>query len=158
MLGSLNEIDPLVLLLHFLLCSFYTSSCAPSPTKMSTIPPVNIIEPHRPTPQYPIDVNNLAPSFQTGPQPSVLYDCLFEGDLPENRYSESNILAASENLVVESLTEMREGARNEDGSRFVEDLFGDTEPVFDRTPDIGLPPSSDSEDDEEDNTLLLWVI
>lgn len=59
---------------------------------------------------------------------------------------------------MESMTEMRERARNKDVSSFAEDLLGDTEPVFDRTPDIGLPPSSDSEDDEEDNTPLCWVI
>ncbi|KAH0669016.1 hypothetical protein KY289_023509 [Solanum tuberosum] len=53
---------------------------------------------------------------------------------------------------------MREGARNKDGSSFAEDLLGDTEPTFDRTPDIGVPLSSDSEDDKEDNTPICWAI
>ncbi|KAH0683057.1 hypothetical protein KY290_021635 [Solanum tuberosum] len=145
MLDSLNEINPVAL---------YTSSCAPSPIKMSTIPLINITEANPPTPQSPIDLNNLAPSFQPGPQLSVLSDCLIEGDHLESRYSESNILAASENIVVESLTMMREGVRNDEGTSFTEDLLGDTELVFDRTPDVGLPPSSDLEDDEEDTTPL----
>ncbi|KAH0693444.1 hypothetical protein KY285_020541 [Solanum tuberosum] len=120
MLDSLNEINPVAL---------YTSSCAPSPIKMSTIPLINITEANRPTPQSPIDLNNPTPSFQPGPQLSVLSDCFFEGDHLESRYSESNILTAK-------------------------DLLGDTKPVFDRIPDVGLPPSSDLEDDEEDTTPL----
>ena len=40
-------------------------------------------------------------------------DNLFDGDLPRNKSSESNILAASEEVVIESLAMMREEARAE---------------------------------------------
>ncbi|KAK4723973.1 hypothetical protein R3W88_026752 [Solanum pinnatisectum] len=33
-----------------------------------------------------------------------------------------------------------------------------TEPIFDRTPEVGLPPPSDSDDTDEDNTPLRWVV
>ncbi|KAH0669322.1 hypothetical protein KY285_023482 [Solanum tuberosum] len=42
-------------------------------------------------------LNNPAPSFQPGPHLSMLFDCLFEGDLSQSRYSESNIFAAKKN-------------------------------------------------------------
>ncbi|KAH0669504.1 hypothetical protein KY289_023997 [Solanum tuberosum] len=51
-------------------------------------------------------------SSQPGPISSLLSELLFEGDLPEENNSESNILASSEELVVESLTEMRESIRS----------------------------------------------
>ncbi|KAH0782305.1 hypothetical protein KY290_001903 [Solanum tuberosum] len=149
MLDSLNEIDPV---------AFYTSSCVPSPVKMTTIPSVPITKTSHSTPQSHIDLNNPTPLFQPGPQLSVLSDCLFEGYLPESRYSESNILVASENMVVESLTKMKEGVRNDEWSCFAEDLLEDIEPMFDRTPDVGLPPANDSDDDEDDNTPLCWAI
>ncbi|KAH0644982.1 hypothetical protein KY284_032866 [Solanum tuberosum] len=149
MMEYLNEIDPV---------AFYTSSCPPSLTEVSTILVVNISEPCPPTLEFPIDLNDPPPSSQPGHPLSVLSVCLFEGDLPENRYSESNILTASENLVVESLTEMREGVRNEEGSRFAENLLDDTELVFETTPEVRVPPSNDSEDDEDDNSPLRWAI
>ena len=40
-------------------------------------------------------------------------DNMFEGDLPKHKASESNILAASEELMIESLAMMREEARKE---------------------------------------------
>ncbi|KAH0642240.1 hypothetical protein KY290_033836 [Solanum tuberosum] len=123
MMEYLNKIDSV---------AFYTSFCSPSPTKVSTNPPVNISEPSPPTLDLPIDLNDLAPSSQPGPPPSVLSDYLFEGDLLENR--------------------------NDEGSRFVENLLDDMEPVFEKTPEVRVPPSSDSEDDEEDNALLRWAI
>ncbi|KAH0636647.1 hypothetical protein KY289_036562 [Solanum tuberosum] len=95
MLDSLNEIDPM---------AFYTSFDAPSPSKRSTISPVNIGETSPLNPQSPLDLNN-----EPGPCSAMLSDHLFEGELPENKSSESNILAASESLLVESLTQMREG-------------------------------------------------
>ncbi|KAG5614096.1 hypothetical protein H5410_013920 [Solanum commersonii] len=90
MLDSLNEID---------LVAFYTSFDAPSPSKMLTISPINIDETSLLNSQSPLDLNNPAPV--PGPCSSMLSDHLFEGDLPENKSSESNILAASESLVVE---------------------------------------------------------
>ncbi|KAH0644979.1 hypothetical protein KY284_032863 [Solanum tuberosum] len=53
---------------------------------------------------------------------------------------------------------MREGVRNDEGSRFVENLLDDIEPVFEKTPEVREPPSSDSEDVEEDNAPLRWAI
>ncbi|KAH0747442.1 hypothetical protein KY285_009099 [Solanum tuberosum] len=129
MMDSLNEID---------LVAFYTSSCVPSPTKMSTIHPVDIPELCPPTLESPLDLNDPAHSSQPGPPPSVLSDFLFEADLLKNRYFESNILVASENLVVESFTKMRESVRTEEESRFEEDLLENIEPMFNRTPKVGL--------------------
>ncbi|KAH0658776.1 hypothetical protein KY289_027524 [Solanum tuberosum] len=113
MLDSLNEID---------LVAFYTSSDAPSPSKMSTISPVNIGETSPHNPYSPLDLNNPAP--EPGPCFAMLSNHLFKGDLPENKSSESNIFAASESLVVESLTQMRGGLLSEEGGQFVDDLHG----------------------------------
>ncbi|KAG5614082.1 hypothetical protein H5410_013906 [Solanum commersonii] len=102
MLDSLNEIDPV---------AFYTSSNAPSPSKMLTISSVNIDETSLLNPQSFLDLNNPAPV--PGPCAAMLSDHLFKGDLPKNKSSESNILAASESLVVESLTQMMGGILSE---------------------------------------------
>ncbi|KAH0633622.1 hypothetical protein KY284_036408 [Solanum tuberosum] len=110
MLDSLNEIDPV---------AFYTSFDAPSPSKMSTISSVNIGETSPLNPQSPLDLNN-----EPGPCSAMLSDHLFEGDLPENKSSESNILTASESLIVESLTQMRRGILSEEGGQFVDDFLG----------------------------------
>ncbi|KAG5576058.1 hypothetical protein H5410_056192 [Solanum commersonii] len=96
---------------------------------MSTIHPVDTPESSPPTLESPLDLNDPTPSSQPGPSPSVLSDFLFEADLLKNRYFEYNILAASENLLVESFTEMREGVRIEEGSRFEEDLLENIEPM-----------------------------
>ena len=48
-----------------------------------------------------------------GPFQDMLSDNMFEGDLPKHKASESNILALSEELVIESLEMMREEARTE---------------------------------------------
>ncbi|KAH0738361.1 hypothetical protein KY290_037066 [Solanum tuberosum] len=109
MLYLLNEIDPV---------AFYTSFDAPSPSKMSTISPVNIGETNPPNPQSPLDLNN-----KPSPCSDMLSDHLFEGDLPENKSSESNILAASESQLVESLTQMRGWILSEEGEQFVDDFL-----------------------------------
>ncbi|KAK4729562.1 hypothetical protein R3W88_022550 [Solanum pinnatisectum] len=83
------------------------------------------------------NLNVTLSSSQPGPLPSVLSDLLFEGDLSKERKSEPNILAASEELVVESLTKMREGIRtpfSEEGERTHEDSLETPEPLFNRTP------------------------
>ncbi|KAH0714932.1 hypothetical protein KY284_007837 [Solanum tuberosum] len=77
-----------------------------------------------------------------------------EGDLPKSKSSESNILAVSESMTIESLAQMREGVRNEEGSSFIDDLLGDSEPVFDQTPEVRVAPSTDSSDTNEDNIPL----
>ncbi|KAG5611917.1 hypothetical protein H5410_023198 [Solanum commersonii] len=118
---------------------------------MSTISPVNIAEVSPLTPQSPIDLNNPAPSHQPGPYSAMLSDHLFEGDLPKSNSSESNILAAGESLVIESLAQMREGVINEEGGSFVDGILGDSELVV-------LHPSTDSSDTDEDNIPLRWAI
>ncbi|KAH0749111.1 hypothetical protein KY290_028343 [Solanum tuberosum] len=131
MLDSLNEIN---------LVAFYTSFDALSPSKISTISPVNIGETIPPNPYSPLDLNNPAP--EPGPCSAMLSDHLFEGDFPENKSSESNILAASESLVVEILIQMRGGLLSEEGGQFVDDLHWGSQPVFDQTPNFGVYPSS----------------
>ncbi|KAG5576240.1 hypothetical protein H5410_056374, partial [Solanum commersonii] len=96
---------------------------------------VNITEVSPLPPQSPIDLNNSTPSYQPGPYITMLSNHLFEGDLPKSKSFESNILAASESMVIESLAQLREGVRNKEGSSFIYDLFGDSEPVFDQTPE-----------------------
>ncbi|KAG5629388.1 hypothetical protein H5410_001105 [Solanum commersonii] len=75
---------------------------------MSTLSLVNIRETSPLNPQSPFDHNNPTPSQQPGPYFDMLFDNLFKGDLPENKIYESNILAANENLGIESLTLMME--------------------------------------------------
>ncbi|KAH0748683.1 hypothetical protein KY290_027915 [Solanum tuberosum] len=96
----------------------------------------------------------------------MLSDHLFEGDLPKSKSFESNILAASESIVIESLAQMREGVihkaggsfANKEGGSFVEGILGDTKPVFDRTLEVGLHLSTDSSDTDEDDVPLKWAL
>ncbi|KAH0746074.1 hypothetical protein KY285_007731 [Solanum tuberosum] len=81
-----------------------------------------------------------------------------EGDLPKSKSSESNILPASESMNSKSLAQMREGVRNEEGSSFIDDLLGDSEPVFDQTPEVRVAPLTDSSDTDEDNIPLKWAV
>lgn len=81
---------------------------------MSTIYLVNVSENSPPNPLWTLHLNNPAPPQQSCPQFDMLSYHLFEGDLLENKTSESNILAASENLVIESLILMREKDMNEE--------------------------------------------
>ncbi|KAG5632172.1 hypothetical protein H5410_003889, partial [Solanum commersonii] len=67
---------------------------------------------------------------------------LFEGDLPKSKSSESNVLAASEGLVIKSPAHMREGVINKEGGSFVDGILGDSKPVFDQTHEVGLYPST----------------
>ncbi|KAH0784278.1 hypothetical protein KY290_003876 [Solanum tuberosum] len=115
LLDSLNEID---------LVAFYTSLDAPSPSKILIISPVNIGETSPLNTQSSLDLNN-----EPSPCSAMLFDLLFEGDLPKNKSSESNILA-----------------------------LGGSQPVFDQTPEFGVYPSSDSTDTDEDNRPLRWIV
>ena len=76
----------------------------------------------------------------------MLPDKFFEGDLPKHKASESNILAASEELVFESLAMMREEARAEQTEALQREEVRNTQPIFDKTPDIGRYPSCSSSD------------
>ena len=94
MLNALSEIEPIV---------FYSPSAvesrsnAPSSSQKDT--PDN--------PFYSIDLNSTCLPTGPGPLQEMLPDNLFEGDLPKHKASESNILAASEELVFESLAMMQ---------------------------------------------------
>ncbi|KAH0672223.1 hypothetical protein KY284_023310 [Solanum tuberosum] len=157
MLDSLNKIDPV---------AFYTSSDVPSPLKMSTISPVNIGEASPLNPQSPFDLNNPSPSQQPGPYLVFLSNHMFEGDLPHSKSFESNILAASESIAIESLAKMTQEVIHDEGSNFANDEGGefaewilrDTEPVFDQTPEVGVYPSYDSSDIDEDKVPLKWSV
>ena len=88
----------------------------------------------------------------------MLPDNLFEGDLPRNKSSKSNILAASEELVIGSLAMMREEARDEQTEALQREEVRDTQTIFDKTPDIGRYPSSSSSDSESEEEPLNWKV
>ena len=67
----------------------------------------------------------------------MLPDNMFEGDLPKHKASKSNILAVSEDLVIESLAMMREEARAEHTEVLEGEEVRPTQPIFDKTPDLG---------------------
>ena len=121
MLASLSEIDPI---------SFYTSSSSGLKPKLPTTykisPPLD--DSQNPFPS--LDLNN--PSLPPGSDPylDMLSDALFEGDLPESKKSESNILVASEGLVIESLAMMREEVRLEGSENPQNDEIKETQPIF----------------------------
>ncbi|KAG5591368.1 hypothetical protein H5410_041882 [Solanum commersonii] len=146
-LGSPKEIEPV---------NFYLSHVVPSPIKSSTFPLVT--ETSCLTPLSPYNLNNPTNPSQPGPLMSTLSNYFFEGDLPEHRHSESNILVASENMVIESLTQMRDSLRNVESNGFGEISLENTEPIFDKMPKVRLPVASDSEDTDEDNAPLKWVV
>ena len=97
MLDALSEIEPL---------AFYspaTEQPKPNPSSSSQQDTPD-------NPFYGIDLNSSC--VPTGPSPfqDMLPDNLFEGYLPKHKASESNILAANEELVIESLAMIREEA------------------------------------------------
>ena len=129
MLNALSEIEPL---------AFY------SPTNtQARLPPSSSSQQDTPdNPFCAIDLNSCVVPTRPGPFQDILSDNMFEGDLPKHKASESNILALSEELVIESLEMMREEARTE----YTEVLEGEevrpTQPIFDKTPDLGRYSSS----------------
>lgn len=70
-----------------------------------TIYPFNISKTSPSNPQSPFDLNNpISSNSQHGPYSAMFSKHLFEGDHPENKSFEFNILTASENLVILILT------------------------------------------------------
>ncbi|TMX01429.1 hypothetical protein EJD97_024514 [Solanum chilense] len=109
-------------------------------------------------PFHSIDLNNSSVPTTPGPYHEMLPDTLFEGDLPRNKSFESNILAASEELVIESLAMMREEARVEQNEPFQGEEIRATQLIFDKTPDLWRYPSSNSFDSESvDDSIQLKV-
>ena len=88
----------------------------------------------------------------------MLLDALFEGDLPRNKSFESNILAASEDLVIESLAMMREEVRVEQNEHFQGEQIIETKPIFDKTPDFGRHTSSNYSYSASDDESIQWKV
>ena len=101
MLTTLSEIEPI---------AFYSLSSTGSRSNLSTSSPLDNPE----NPFHSIDLNSSSVPTGPGPHHEMLSDALFEGDLQRNKTSELNILAASEELVIESLAMMREEVRVEE--------------------------------------------
>ena len=128
MLDALSEIAPL---------AFYSPTSAQARLPPPPSSPQN-------TPDNPFFSIDLNTSSVPGPCEDMLPDNMFEGDLPEHRASESNILAASEELVIESLAMMREEARAEHIDALDGEEVRPSQPIFNKTPDLGRYSSSSS--------------
>ncbi|TMX02184.1 hypothetical protein EJD97_022435 [Solanum chilense] len=94
MLTTLSEIEPI---------AFYYPSVVGSKSNIPSSSSQDIPE----NPFHSIDLNSSSVPTGPGPHLEMLSDTLFEGDFPRNKSSESNILAASEELVIESLAMIR---------------------------------------------------
>ncbi|KAG5596203.1 hypothetical protein H5410_037435 [Solanum commersonii] len=80
-------------------------------------------------------------------------------DLPKGKTSKSNILTASEELVVESLAEMGVGVRTPFAEvRTPEDSLETPEPMFDRTPIVKIHHISSTNEEDEDNIPFRWTV
>ena len=139
MFNALSEIEPL---------SFYspttTQARFPFPSSSQQGIPDN--------PFFAVDLNSSVLPTKLCPFQDMLPGNVFEGNLPKHKASESNILAASEELVIESLAMMREEARAEHTEVLEREEVRPTQPIFDKTPDIGRYSSSsfsDSASEEE---------
>ena len=140
MLDALSEIEPL---------AFYSPTTAQARLLPPPSPPQN-------TPDNPFFSIDLNTSTVPGPCEDMLPDNMFEGDLPEHRASESNILAASEELVIESLAMMREEARAEHTDALEGEEVRPSQPIFDKTPDLGRYSSSSSSESASEEEPLKW--
>ena len=100
MLNALSEIEPLALY-------------SPSTIQARPNPPFSSQQDTPDNPFYAIDLNSSCVPTGPGPFQDMFPDNLFEGDIPKHKASESNILAASEKLVIESLAMMWEEAMAE---------------------------------------------
>ena len=67
-------------------------------------------------------------------------------------------MAASEELVIESLAMMREEARVEQTEVLQRGEVRYTQPIFDKTPDIGSYPFSTTSDSESEEEPLKWKV
>ncbi|XP_015078180.1 uncharacterized protein LOC107021989 [Solanum pennellii] len=65
---------------------------------------------------------------------------------------------ASEELVIERLAMMREEARTEQNEALQGEEVRVTQPIFDKTPNFGRYPSSDSSDSESDEEPIKWKV
>ena len=145
MLNALSEIEPL---------AFYSLT-----TTQARLPPPFSSQQDTPdNPFFAIDLDSSVVPTGPGPFQDMLPDNLFEGDLPKHKASESNILAASEELVIESLAMMQEEAMVEQTEVLEREEVRTTQPIFDKTPDIGRYCSlSSSNSASEEEPLKLKV-
>ncbi|TMW81617.1 hypothetical protein EJD97_008651, partial [Solanum chilense] len=145
MLTALSEIEPI---------AFYFPSSTGLRSNIPTSSPPDNPENHF----HSIDLNSSSVFTGPGPHHEMLSDALFEGDLPRNKTSESNILAASEEFVIESLDMMREEVRVEESEPFQNEDMRETQPIFDSFLDFGRHPSSDSSDSASDERSIQWRV
>ena len=141
MLDALSEIEPL---------AFYYPTTAQDRLPPPPSPPQNTPD----NPFFSIDLNTSAVPTGPGPFHDMLPENMFEGDLPKQRASESNILAASEELVIESFAMMREEARAEHTEVLEREEVRPTQPIFDKTPDLGRYSSSSSSNSASEEAPL----
>ncbi|TMW88645.1 hypothetical protein EJD97_018285 [Solanum chilense] len=145
MLTNLSEIKRI---------AFYSLSAVGSRSNIPSSSSQDILE----NPFHSIYLNNSSVLTRPGRHHKMLSDALFEGDLPSNRSSKSNILAASEELVIESLAMMREEVRVEQNEPFQGEEIRETQPMFDKTPDFGRYLSSNSSDSASDDESIQWKV
>ena len=142
MLDVLSEIAPL---------AFYSPTPAQASIPSPPSPPQN-------TPDNPFFSIDLNTSTVPGTCEDMLPDNMFEGNLPKHRAFESNILAASEELVIESLAMMREEARTEHTDALEREEVRPSQPIFDKTPDLGRYSSSSSSESASEEEPLKWKV
>ncbi|TMW91023.1 hypothetical protein EJD97_014908, partial [Solanum chilense] len=124
MLTTLSEIQPIV---------FYSPSAIGSRSNITSSSSKDIPE----NLFHSIDLNSSSVPTGPGPHHKMLSDALFEGDLRRNKYFESNILSASEELVIESLAMMREEVRVKQNEPFQGKEIRETQPIFDKLKILG---------------------
>ena len=117
-LNALSEIEPL---------AFYSKTNTQARLPPSSSSQQDTLD----NPFCAIDMNSYVVPTGPGPFQDMLSDNMFEGDLPKHKVSESNILAVSEELVIESLEMMREEARTEHTEVFEGEEVRPTQPIFD---------------------------
>ncbi|KAG5600435.1 hypothetical protein H5410_031805 [Solanum commersonii] len=113
--------------------------------------------------QSPINRNNPAPSHQPGPYSTMLSDHLFEADLPKSNSFESNILAASESIVIKSLAQMREGVIHKAGGKGKDShkkrepskRKKETSPVLKQNSEQGLGTKQNNNDKEVNKKMIV---
>ena len=145
MLDALSEIEPL---------AFYSPTSAQARLPPPPSSPQNTPD----NPFFSVDLNTSAVPTGPGPYEDMLPDNMFEGDLPKHRASESNILAASEELVIESLAMMREEARVENTDVLEGEEVRPSQPIFDKTPDLGRYSSFSSSESANEEVPLKWKV
>ena len=88
----------------------------------------------------------------------MLSGAIFKGYLPRNKSSESNILVASEEFVIDSLAMIREEVRVEENEHFQGEDIKETQHIIDKTPYFWRYPSSDSSDSTSDEQSIQWKV